>query len=418
MNFDILRQKILEKAIRGELVPQLESEPEVEQIGEVPEEVPFEIPDKWKWVQLSSVGKIVGGGTPKTGITAYWGGKISWITPADLGKIDGRYVSYGAKSITQTGLNHSSAKLLPSGSVVYSSRAPIGHIAIAGKELCTNQGCKSFIPSFKTITAEWGYFCLIARTPDIISRASGTTFKEISGSGVGATWIPLPPLAEQHRIVDQLDALLAVIEVADGAFKDLHSLSENLRSKVIQMAIEGKLVPQLESEPEVEQIGEAPEEVPFEIPKKWKWMSFDCVVKTFPSKNYQIQTKEIALEGKYPVISQAKAKIDGYCDDESKLIPRDKIPFVIFGDHTRVVKFVNQQCVIGADGTKLLRSDVYDISFLFYVIVFLAQNLREAGYSRHFKFLKARALPVPPLAEQRRIVARVNELLSLLDELH
>ena len=175
-------------------------------------------------------------------------------------------------------------------------------------------------------------------------------------------------------------------------------------------------LPQLESEPEVEQIGEAPEEVPFEIPKKWKWMNFDCVVKTFPSKNYQIQTKEIALEGKYPVISQAKAKIDGYCNDESKLIPRDKIPFVIFGDHTRVVKFVNRQCVIGADGTKLLRSDVYDISFLFYVIFFLAPNLREAGYSRHFKFLRARALPVPPLAEQRRIVARLNELLPLVDD--
>lgn len=176
------------------------------------------------------------------------------------------------------------------------------------------------------------------------------------------------------------------------------------------------LLPQLESEPEVEQIGEAPEEVPFEIPKKWKWMNFDCVVKTFPSKNYQIQTKEIALEGKYPVISQAKAKIDGYCNDESKLIPRDKIPFVIFGDHTRVVKFVNRQCVIGADGTKLLRSDVYDISFLFYVIFFLAPNLREAGYSRHFKFLRARALPVPPLAEQRRIVARLDVLLAVIDE--
>ena len=206
------RQLCLEKAIQGKLVPQLESELEVEQIGNAPEEVPFEIPKKWKWVQLSSAGKIVGGGTPKTGITAYWGGKISWITPADLGRTGGRYISFGAKSITQTGLDNSSAKLLPPGSVVYSSRAPIGHIAIAGKELCTNQGCKSFIPNFKTITTEWGYFCLIARTPDIISRASGTTFKEISGSGVGETWIPLPPLAEQRRIVDKLKTCLKQIE--------------------------------------------------------------------------------------------------------------------------------------------------------------------------------------------------------------
>ena len=205
------RAKLIQKAIEGKLVPQLESEPEVKQIGEAPEEVPFEIPKKWKWVQLSSAGKIVGGGTPKTGITAYWGGKISWVTPADLGKISGRYISFGAKSITQTGLDNSSARLLPPGSVVYSSRAPIGHIAIAENELCTNQGCKSFVPNLGKIRTEWGYFCLIARTPDIISRASGTTFKEISGSGVGATWIPLPPLAEQRRIVARLNKLLASI---------------------------------------------------------------------------------------------------------------------------------------------------------------------------------------------------------------
>ena len=202
---EVLRGKILQRAIEGKLVPQLESEEPVAQIGSVPEDVPFAIPDKWKWVQLKSVGKIVGGGTPKTSISEYWGDEISWITPADLGKNSEKWIQKGAKSITQKGLEKSSAQLMPKGSVVYSSRAPIGHIAIAGQELCTNQGCKSFSPNTGVITTEWAYYMLIARTKDIQSRASGTTFKEISGKGVGETWISLPPVEEQKRIVAKIE---------------------------------------------------------------------------------------------------------------------------------------------------------------------------------------------------------------------
>lgn len=207
-----LRERILQKAIEGKLVPQLDEEPAVEQIGEAPDEIPFVIPSKWRWVRLSATGKIVGGGTPKTSIDDYWNGDIPWITPADLGKLTSQFVSCGAKLITQAGLDNSSAKLMPAGSVVYSSRAPIGYVAITQNPLCTNQGCKSLVPDETLITSDWGYWCLKARTNDIISRASGTTFKEISGKGVGETWIPLPPLTEQHRIVAKLNELLPLVD--------------------------------------------------------------------------------------------------------------------------------------------------------------------------------------------------------------
>ena len=208
----VLRGQILQEAIQGKLVPQLAVEGVVEQIGAAPEEVPFEIPESWKWVQLKSIGQIIGGGTPKTSVADYWNGDISWITPADLGKNTSKWILKGSKSITQKGLDESSAKLMPEGSIIYSSRAPIGHIAIAAHELCTNQGCKSFVPDAQFITTEWAYYMLIARTRDIQSRASGTTFKEISGKGVGETWVSLPPIAEQQRIVAKVEELLKQVD--------------------------------------------------------------------------------------------------------------------------------------------------------------------------------------------------------------
>ena len=400
-------------------LPQLESEPEVEQIGETPEDVPFTIPLKWKWatigdsLQYGSSEQVNGQSIPRN----------AWVLDLeDIEKESGRLL-IKKRNIS----NRSNKAKFKKGDVLYGKLRPyLNKCIIANEAGFSTTEIVAIRPKEGNYKFDAEYLKAFLMSPFFVNYANrasyGVKMPRLGTKDAKAAYIPVPPLAEQHRIVARLNELLPLVDDF-GEAQEAFTIAQTefpgkLEASLLQAAIEGKLVPQLESEPEVEQIGEAPEEVPFEIPKKWKWMSFDCVVKTFPSKNYQIQTKEIALEGKYPVISQAKAKIDGYCDDESKLIPKDKIPFVIFGDHTRVVKFVNQQCVIGADGTKLLRSDVYDISFLFYVIVFLAQNLREAGYSRHFKFLKARALPVPPLAEQRRIVARVNELLSLLDELH
>lgn len=209
---DKLKASVLQSAIKGQLVPQLDSEPAVEQLGKAPEDVPFEIPEKWKWVSLRDVGTIISGGTPKTSETSYWGNYVSWITPTDLGKLKEPTIYSGVRSISYAGLKNSSARLIPEGSVVYSSRAPIGHIAIAGNELTTNQGCKSLCPNTTVLSSKWTYFTLIARTKDIQQRATGTTFKEISAKGFAATLIPLPPLEEQKRIVAKVEELFALID--------------------------------------------------------------------------------------------------------------------------------------------------------------------------------------------------------------
>ena len=281
-----MRELLLDQAIQGKLVPQLDSEPTVEQIGAAPKEVPFEIPEKWKWVVLKNVGSVISGGTPKTSEPSYWGDDIAWVTPADLGKNNAKTISCGARSISFDGLSNSSAKKIPAGSVIYSSRAPIGHIAIANNEITTNQGCKSLAPNFELITTDWAYYSLIARTKDIQHRATGTTFKEISGTGFGATQIPLPPLEEQQRIVAKLEKAFYEIERAEQAYNELQELKDKLKSKILQKAMEGKLVPQLNSEPAVEQIGAAPKEVPFEIPAKWKWVNFDNLLKIISGTSY------------------------------------------------------------------------------------------------------------------------------------
>ena len=420
MNFDRLREQILERAIQGKLVPQLESEPGVAQITGRPKEPPFAIPEKWKWAQLKNVGKIVGGGTPKTNIAENWeNGQILWFTPSDLGKVRGLYAETSARKITLTGLHSSAATMMPKDTVLFSSRAPIGHIALAPADCCTNQGCKSFVANSSYILPLWAYWVLVNRKDDIISRASGTTFKEISLKGMSETWIPVPPIQEQRRIVGKIQKLLRFVDSAETAFQDLQSLSGILHRRVLHLAIQGRLVPQLESEPEVEQIGEAPEDVPFAIPEKWKWILFSDAVKVISSRPFQIKAKEVLEQGLYPVISQSKEQIDGYSNDDEKLVPDSDLPIIVFGDHTRILKYVDFRFVVGADGTKLLHVKISSIDPKYFYIALQSMigQTRQRGYGRHFQFLKVLHIPIPPIEEQRRIVAKLNDLFDSTSQL-
>ncbi len=173
----------------------------------IDEELPFEIPDTWAWCRLNNIGQVIGGGTPSTSKKEYWDGDIPWLTPADMKYVSGKYVCGGERNISKEGLQRSSSRLMPTGSILYSSRAPIGYIAISKNSICTNQGFKSIVPIDLRIV-DYLYYCLIQRTEDIKSRASGTTFKEISGAEFGQTIIPLPCINEQSRIIQKLETIL------------------------------------------------------------------------------------------------------------------------------------------------------------------------------------------------------------------
>ena len=147
MNFDRMRTLILDQAIRGKLVPQLMAESVVEQIGAVPEDVPFEIPNKWKWVPLNNlVLKHLGGGTPSKSNATFWNGEIPWASVKDL---KGTVLSLTRDSITEEGLNNSSSNLIPAGTVIVCTRIGLGKIAINTVPMAINQDLRALFLSEK-----------------------------------------------------------------------------------------------------------------------------------------------------------------------------------------------------------------------------------------------------------------------------
>lgn len=170
----------------------------------------FDLPSNWNWMRLDQVGTIVGGGTPDTSNSKYWADKdgIPWITPADM-RYQKEYVNTGKRTLTSMGLKESSAKLLPENSIVFSSRAPIGYVGIVGTPLATNQGFKSCVPFFDEMS-QYIYFYLMFIGSEVNERATGTTFKEVSGKQFASTPIPVPPLEIQREIVKQIRSLLSL----------------------------------------------------------------------------------------------------------------------------------------------------------------------------------------------------------------
>ncbi|MCH1713941.1 restriction endonuclease subunit S [Lactococcus petauri] len=172
------------------------------------------IPESWKIVSLGTIGKITSGGTPRSTEPKFYDGDIIWITPADMGKQqDSICFGDSVKHISILGLNSSSAQRIEGNSIVYSSRAPIGHINIVKSPYTTNQGCKSVTPY--QVNVEWLYHTIKNETPNIIKEASGTTFLEVSATKFSETYVSLPPLEEQQRITVKVDSLNQMISQFD-----------------------------------------------------------------------------------------------------------------------------------------------------------------------------------------------------------
>lgn len=153
---------------------------------------------------LGDIADIVSGATPKTGVAEYWGGDVQWATPADLSKLEGPYISKTPRTLTDAGVRSCGTTILPVGSVLLSSRAPIGHVAINTVPMATNQGFKSLVPR-SNVDAKYLYHWLRSTTAYLQSLGNGATFKELSKKTTEQIRVPLPTLSEQRRIAEILD---------------------------------------------------------------------------------------------------------------------------------------------------------------------------------------------------------------------
>ena len=167
-----------------------------------------------EWIEktLGELGDIVGGATPSTKHEEYYGGNIAWITPKDLSLFKGRYISYGERNITEAGLASCSAQKMPPNTVLFTSRAPIGYVAIARQSVCTNQGFKSVVPH-ESVDSLFLYYLLKFNKERIEAMGSGTTFKEVSGKTMKAVQVRIPcKIEDQKKIASILDSIDSKIE--------------------------------------------------------------------------------------------------------------------------------------------------------------------------------------------------------------
>ncbi|MBS1084233.1 restriction endonuclease subunit S [Gluconobacter kondonii] len=525
---DSLRALILDLAVRGKLVSQDSNEEPAADLlkrirkakaqrvlsGEIRKprrldndhnlKPPFSIPDTWQWIRLDEVGAIVGGGTPPAGNAGNFvdGGQgVPWLTPADLGGYKGRFIFHGERDLTEAGLKASSATVMPTGSVLFTSRAPIGYVVIAANPISTNQGFKSIVPYI----AECSPFIATAMksfAKTINDNAPGTTFKEVSGKMVAALPFPLPPIAEQRRIVAKVDELMALCDALETESAsaiaahqtlveallatltdstDAADLASNwarleahfdslftteasvdaLKQTILDLAVRGKLVEQDESDGAASDLlkkiiasnservaaGDAKKmrsksvtpsgSNPIDLPLNWAWTSLDRIAYKITDGAHHTPTytddgvpflsvKDMSagsLDFSDTRFISAEEHADLYrrCDPEKGDLLITKVgttgvPVVV--DTAQPFSLFVSVALIKAPW------DLLSVEFLRLLVdsPFVRKQSAEGTQGIGNKNLVLRTIgafriPLPPLAEQHRIVAKVDALMALCDQL-
>ena len=383
------------------------------------ENVPFEVPSSWEWTTLGHIGIWQSGGTPSRSNKSYYGGNIPWLKTGDLN--DGLITDI-PESITEEAVMNSSAKLNPAGSVLIAMYgATIGKLGILTFPATTNQACCACI-QYDAVIQDYLFYFLLSQRKEFIAKGGGGAQPNISKEIIVGTMIPIPPLAEQKRIVCGIKRWFDLIDQIEQGKVDLRTTIKMTKSKILDLAIHGKLVPQ---DPNEEPASELLKRINPKaeitcdnghyqnLPEGWCIIQYKDVVKNISSKLFQILQSEIKGNGTYPVVSQSANYIEGYSDNIEKLFKSEES--IIFGDHTRNVKYLNFPFIVGADGVKILQTKLY-CKYVYYFTTYASDNLIEdKGYSRHYGQLSQLNIPIPPYKEQQRIVESINLAFKHLD---
>lgn len=203
---------------------------------------PWELPEGWVWAHAKEFARVVGGATPSNAEdqTNFEATGIPWITPADLSKYAGAHISRGARSLSKKGFENSSARLMPPGTLLISSRAPVGYAVVSTNEVCTNQGFKSLVFKIEMCPEFFRYYVILNRKY-FIDNASGTTFKELSGKTMAELLFPVAPIEEQRRIVARIDELFTDIVDGETALTRAGDDLDTWRRSLLKAAVTGEL---------------------------------------------------------------------------------------------------------------------------------------------------------------------------------
>jgi len=239
---------------------------------------------KWELKTIEALARVTQGGTPDTSNADYWGGPINWLTPAEMSKDNSPYIESTNRTLSEEGLHNCSSELLPAYSVIISTRAPIGHLAINTEPMAINQGCRGLVP---VNDAHFLYYSLMRIKAKLIDLGAGNTFKELSGTTLKHFELPTPTPAEQQKITDCLSSLDNLI-AAEG--RKLAALRDHKRGLMQQLfPHEGETVPQLRFP---------------EFRGKAGWIMFHlgelCSIKTGKK-----DANEGAVDGRYPFFTCA-----------------------------------------------------------------------------------------------------------------
>ena len=453
-----LRQKILDLAIRGKLVPQdPNDEPasvllerikaEKEQLikeGKIKrgkksesadkshyENVPFEIPGSWCWCRLSELCVFLSRGkSPKYSEERIYpvfaqkcnlkDGGISlnqarFLDPNTIDKWDSIYkLRNGDVLVNSTGTGTVGRTRLFNESCLgeYPFVVPDSHVSV----IRTTQHIKSTYVLL-LLTSNWGQQYIED------NLAGSTNQKELYIGVLEDMLIPLPPKEEQRRITDEVKKWSDFVNNIDNAKSELSENIKNIKSKILNLAISSKLVSQdPDDEPAIELLKRInPDFKPCDnshyenLPNGWTKTEFKDIFKTIPIRDCQIQQRDIANKGEYPVISQSLNYIEGYSNRKDKVLEINK-PVIVFGDHTRIVKYIDFPFIIGADGVKVIETNI-DAKYAYYLLLNASSIIENKGYSRHFQFLSKYQYIIPPLAEQKRIIKALDDIYNLLDKI-
>ena len=464
-----LRQKILDLAIHGKLVPQdPNDEPasvlleriraEKEQLikeGKIkapkksksagdtshyPKDVPFEVPEGWAWCYLSDVGKWQSGSTPSRGVSAYYGGAIPWLKTGDLN--DG-YITSIPEFITEKALEETSVKLNPTGSVLIAMYgATIGKVGILTFPATTNQACCA-CSEFNGVYNKYLFYFLISHKDDFIRKAGGGAQPNISKEIIVTTPIPIPPAKEQERIVHAIENWLGIIDGIDSSQQGLMSKIADSKTKILDLAIHGKLVPQNPSdEPAIELLkrinpGFQPSHnlhYKAELPTGWQLCHIQDIAKaelgkTLDKAKNQGEEKPYlcALNVKWESFDLSTLKTIKIEEKEKpryRLLPCDLL-VCEGGDVGRCAIWQGDCEMYYQNALHRVRfkegfcPDFYLYVLRYYKSLGVIDDICKGVTIKHFtgQVFNSLDLPVPPLNEQKRIVCTVKSLFEILDSI-